>query len=67
MFVEDRIVVNKLIGKANRIVYVSCDSATLARDLKYLTEGGYELKAVRAFDNFPQTNHVETVVWLKKN
>ena len=47
-----------------KIVYVSCDSATLARDLKYLTEGGYELKAVRAFDNFPQTNHVETVCLL---
>lgn len=47
-----------------RIVYVSCDSATLARDLKYLCENGYELKKVRAVDMFPNTVHVETVVKL---
>ena len=55
-----------LLMKPERIVYVSCDSATLARDLKYLHEGGYELRAVRAFDNFPQTTHVESVVLLNK-
>ena len=49
-----------------RIVYVSCDSATLARDLKYLCENGYELKKVRAVDMFPNTVHVETVVLLSK-
>ena len=48
------------------IVYVSCDSATLARDTKYLCENGYELKKVRAFDNFPQSVHVETVVLLSQ-
>lgn len=47
-----------------RIVYVSCDSATLARDLKYLCENGYELQKVRAVDMFPNTVHVETVVKL---
>lgn len=47
-----------------RIVYVSCDSATLARDIKYLSERGYELKKAGIFDNFPQTTHVETVVQL---
>lgn len=47
-----------------RIVYVSCDSATLARDLKILCEGGYELKRVRAVDQFANTTHVETVVKL---
>ena len=47
-----------------RIVYVSCDSATLARDLKVLCEGGYELKKVRAVDQFGHTTHVETVVKL---
>lgn len=47
-----------------RIVYVSCDSATLARDLKYLCENGYELRKVRAVDMFPNTVHVETVVKL---
>ena len=48
----------------DRIVYVSCDSATLARDLKYLCENGYELKKVRPADMFPMTVHVETVVML---
>lgn len=49
-----------------RIVYVSCDSATLARDLKYLCENGYELRKVRAVDMFPNTVHVETVCLLSK-
>ena len=47
-----------------RIVYVSCDSATLARDVKYLRAAGYELRRVRPVDNFPQTVHVETVCLL---
>jgi len=47
-----------------RIVYVSCDSATLARDVKYLRERGYELEKGRVVDMFPQTCHVETVVML---
>ena len=50
--------------KPERIVYVSCDSATLARDLKVLRAGGYELKRVRAVDMFPMTVHVETVCLL---
>ncbi len=49
-----------------RIVYVSCDSATLARDVKYLREGGYELKKWRAVDQFGMTVHVETVTLLQK-
>ena len=48
----------------DRIVYVSCDSATLARDIKYLTGRGYEVKRVRCADMFPQTVHVECVVLL---
>ena len=47
-----------------RIVYVSCDSATLARDLRILCDGGYELEKVRAVDQFPHTGHIETVVKL---
>src|SRR6185295_14646140 len=46
------------------ISYVSCDPATLARDLKKLIAGGYLVNAVRGFDLFPQTHHVETVVRL---
>ncbi|MDD6435570.1 MAG: 23S rRNA (uracil(1939)-C(5))-methyltransferase RlmD [Clostridiales bacterium] len=49
-----------------RIVYVSCDSATLARDLKILHEGGYELARYCACDMFPETAHVECVVLLTK-
>lgn len=50
----------------DRIVYVSCDSATLARDLKILQELGYEVKKVRGVDQFPMTCHVETVCLLSK-
>ena len=49
-----------------RIVYVSCDSATLARDLRVLCDGGYELKKVRAVDQFPHTGHIETVCLLSR-
>jgi 23S rRNA (uracil1939-C5)-methyltransferase len=50
--------------KPGRIVYVSCDSATLARDLKILCDGGYEIRKVRGVDQFGMTVHVETVVLL---
>ena len=49
-----------------RIVYVSCDSATLARDLKILCEGGYEIRKIRGVDQFGMTVHVETVCLLSK-
>lgn len=49
-----------------RIVYVSCDPATLARDVKYLREKGYELKEVQPVDMFGQSSHVETVVCMSK-
>lgn len=47
-----------------RVVYVSCDSATLARDLKYLTGAGYEVKRVQPVEMFALGGHVETVVLL---
>lgn len=52
--------------KPERVVYVSCDSATLARDLKFLCEWGYEVKKVQPVDMFPHTGHVETVVLMSK-
>ena len=52
--------------KPERVVYVSCDPATLARDLAVLCDGGYEVRRVRGVDQFPQTVHVESVVLLTK-
>ncbi len=49
-----------------KVVYVSCDSATLARDVKFLRANGYELKDVTPVDQFPHTVHVETVVLLSQ-
>ena len=49
-----------------RIVYVSCDSATLARDLKYLCANGYSLERIRPVDMFPHTVHTECVVWIQR-
>ena len=50
--------------KPEKIVYVSCDVATLARDAKYLTEHGYKVDKVTPFDMFPFTHHVESVALL---
>lgn len=52
--------------KPKRVVYVSCDSATLARDLKYLVSEGYEVVKGTVVDQFPHTVHVETVVLMSK-
>ena len=49
-----------------RIVYVSCDPGSLARDMKYLREGGYKLEKWVGIDNFPRTGHVEMVALLSK-
>lgn len=55
-----------LTAKPGRIVYVSCNPATLARDAKFLQEGGYKTEKSVGFDLFPQTAHVETVVLLQR-
>ena len=58
---------NTIVAMApKRVVYVSCDSATLARDLKMLCEKGYEVEKVRCCDMFGWTTHVETVVLLSQ-
>jgi 23S rRNA (uracil1939-C5)-methyltransferase len=49
------------------IVYVSCDPLTLARDLAVLTRAGYVLERVVLLDMFPQTFHLETIVWLRRS
>ena len=61
---EESLLATMIEMEPKRIVYVSCDSATLARDLKYLCERGYELKKVCPVDQFGGTVHVETVVLL---
>ena len=61
---ENKVIAGILSLNPACIVYVSCDPATLARDLKKLLAGGYSLDTVTAFDMFPQTHHVETVVRL---
>jgi 23S rRNA (uracil1939-C5)-methyltransferase len=49
------------------MVYVSCDPATLARDLQFLLQNGYWIEKMHLVDLFPQTFHIETVVFLKRN
>lgn len=49
-----------------RMVYVSCNPATLARDLKYMTEHGYQVEEVQPVDMFPQTSHVECLVLMSR-
>jgi 23S rRNA (uracil1939-C5)-methyltransferase len=61
---ESRVIAGILDVHPRRISYVSCDPATLARDLRKLIAGGYAIHSVAAFDMFPQTHHVETVVHL---
>jgi tRNA/tmRNA/rRNA uracil-C5-methylase (TrmA/RlmC/RlmD family) len=54
-------------GRIRRIAYVSCDPATLARDLALFTASGWHLDALRAFDAFPMTHHVECVATLARD
>ncbi|HKO97879.1 MAG TPA: class I SAM-dependent RNA methyltransferase [Pyrinomonadaceae bacterium] len=62
--VENKVIAGIVGLRPQRIVYVSCDPATLARDLKKLIAEGYSFDKIAAFDMFPQTHHVEMVVHL---
>jgi 23S rRNA (uracil1939-C5)-methyltransferase len=62
----ERAVLDKILEfKPKRVLYVSCNPATLARDAKILRESGYRLKSLQAFDMFPQTVHVETAASME--
>lgn len=61
---DEKLLETMVAMEPERIVYVSCDSATLARDLAYLKEHGYGVKKVQPVDMFPHSTHVETVVLL---
>ena len=50
----------------DRVVYVSCNPETLARDMKYLTKKGYQVKKIQPVEMFAFTEHVETVVLLSR-
>ncbi|MBC1651592.1 23S rRNA (uracil(1939)-C(5))-methyltransferase RlmD [Listeria booriae] len=63
---DDALLQTILKMKPKRVVYVSCNPATLARDMLVLTEGGYEAKMVQPVDMFPQTTHVECVTVLQR-
>lgn len=63
---DERLLATIIKMSPNKVVYVSCDSATLARDLKFLTENGYEVEKVQPVDMFPHSVHVETVCLLSK-
>ncbi|WP_024832247.1 23S rRNA (uracil(1939)-C(5))-methyltransferase RlmD [Ruminiclostridium josui] len=63
----DQVLLNTLVEmQPQRIVYVSCNPSTLARDLKYLTEQGFEVMEVQPVDMFPWTGHVETICLMSK-
>ncbi len=63
---DEKLLETILKNAPGRIVYVSCDPATLARDLKILIAGGYELKHVRPVDQFIHSGHIETVCQLER-
>jgi len=53
-------------GKPDDVIYISCNPATLARDLKYLNQHGYQVDEIKLFDMFPQTAHVESAVLITR-
>ncbi len=64
---DRRLLAQLAASRARKIIYVSCDLATLCRDLRCLAAAGYELDAVQPVDMFPHTAHIETVACLRRN
>lgn len=63
----DQVLLETIIKmKPKKMVYISCNVATLGRDLKYLIDNGFELQVVQPVDQFPQTAHVETICVLRR-
>ncbi len=62
---DEKLLQTILEYKPKRVVYVSCNPGTLARDLRILEDGGYRTKEVQPVDMFPQSSHVEAVAWLE--
>ena len=62
---DERLLTALCQARSEKVVYVSCNSATLARDLKILCASGYKLEAVQGIDCFPMTTHVECIAVLK--
>jgi 23S rRNA (uracil1939-C5)-methyltransferase len=63
----DRQVVDAVLDlMPEQLVYISCDPATLARDLKRLIKGGFSLSRITPFDLFPQTYHIESISFLQR-
>ncbi|MDO5089592.1 MAG: 23S rRNA (uracil(1939)-C(5))-methyltransferase RlmD [Leptotrichiaceae bacterium] len=64
--IEEKVLKSVAKNKIPKIVYISCNPSTFARDVKLLLENGYKLKKVSAVDMFPQTNHVECIALMTK-
>lgn len=64
--IDERALKSVADSRIEKVVYISCNPSTFARDCKMLTDNGYSLEKVRAVDMFPQTSHIETVALLSK-
>jgi tRNA/tmRNA/rRNA uracil-C5-methylase (TrmA/RlmC/RlmD family) len=64
---EKETIMNLIRLSPKRISYVACEPSVLARDLKRFVENGYKIESITALDMFPQTHHVETVVFLSRS
>jgi tRNA/tmRNA/rRNA uracil-C5-methylase (TrmA/RlmC/RlmD family) len=64
--VQAAAMIELLVISAPKLIYISCEPQSLARDLDKLTQGGYRVAQIQPFDMFPQTAEVETVVQLER-